>query len=271
MATWVGSVNSSVGDIQHLVVTRFNCRIGDTARGLDDRWLARRLHIFERICVPSVRAQTAPHEWVVLADVGTPTRWKAKIEELARGTYRIEWVCGEFSPGLVRAFVERSPARIVISTRLDSDDALAPWTLERVQQIANTGYRGVVTMPIGQQISNDVRYWRLYVNNPFISLVEHSQRQRRGVYGVNHWDLSPERKRVVWSLKPAWYQLLHDDNLANEIRGIRVADWKHPLRSLRHQVNDLGDLAQTLRTEGSAFRRFQGGVLNQHRRDPPIK
>ena len=124
--------------ITHLVITRLNLTVDfDAARDtLDVGWLRSRLEPFARFCHPSMRIQDAPHRWLVLCDEETPA---VVLEELS-GFAGVTPVLLPRPHGLdtLGAVVAREVETDghLLTTRLDSDDALAAGHLARVQAAA---------------------------------------------------------------------------------------------------------------------------------------
>jgi GT2 family glycosyltransferase len=213
--------------LEHFVLTRFNVSVGPVSRGLEAEWLAPRLRLFEQWCLPSMRAQShRGSRWLVFCHDQTPEPWRSRLEALARDSFEPIWLDEEFTPERASHHTRlRTQAGWLATTQLDNDDALAPSFVARLQPWfdrvpADADGRGeVVGFPIGAQVAGQRWYRRVYPNNPFQTLIEPTD-QARTVYGLTHWDLRDERTHLIWS-QPAWLQVVHGQNLANEIRGVR--------------------------------------------------
>ena len=69
--------STACGPVKHFIITRFNLRGSDpsSVRMIDDGYLAQRLDLFERFCLPTVRNQTVQDfRWLVLFAEDTPVR-----------------------------------------------------------------------------------------------------------------------------------------------------------------------------------------------------
>src|SRR5208282_1904259 len=56
----------------HVLLTRFNVRLSSPETPPSDDWIAHRLDLFQRYCVPSVASQTVQDfRWIVLIDSRT--------------------------------------------------------------------------------------------------------------------------------------------------------------------------------------------------------
>ncbi|OHV70656.1 hypothetical protein LCM4577_00270 [Mesorhizobium sp. LCM 4577] len=129
------------------------------------------------------------------------------------------------------AFVQAdTDAAFVCVARLDSDDALAPDFMERVDHYARREIaRGTVgeqplyiAFPQGQNF--DVATGRYtqhdYVTSAFGALVETRSPAMKGVYSDHHQKMSARYNTVVASAHGAqWCIVVHDNNVANVLRG----------------------------------------------------
>lgn len=214
---------------EHVLLTRLNVRLGAGQAAPPDEWLAARLTLFRDFCLASVeRQKRRPHHWLVFCDARTPESRRDDIEKLsADGAFRPVWLDGPFDAvAASRAVTAAGAGRAehLITSRLDCDDALAPHFTETVQrQFAPGREPYFVNLALGYQMSAGRFYLRPYLANPFISLVE---RRSPGcpwdtVYCRPHHLVTDQRLVQVRS-RPAWLQVIHGGNLANQVRGFRV-------------------------------------------------
>jgi hypothetical protein len=212
---------------RHFIITRFNTRIADSTRGLDPDWLGHRLTVFEDLCGPSVARQTVREfEWLLFFDNRTGDAVKGRVSDLARRLrFDPVWLDGEFSAGVAgEAVLARLSGQThVVTTRLDNDDAIHPDFIRRVQ--AEIAHRpAYVNFPLGCQLAGGEFYLRPYLGGPFLSRIEPAAARIGTVYEARHWRPEEHRPRQLWTRQPAWLQLVHGHNLANETRGI----WTRP-------------------------------------------
>jgi hypothetical protein len=170
--------------VQHLLKTRFSVHLGgDLPLG----WLRERVELLRRFTLPSVAAQTtSAFTWLVLCDEATD---RSILEELHAEEERLPALrvalTGDDRTALdvVRAAVDPE-VDVLITTRLDSDDAIADGYLEAVQDYAASFHhsnleRLLVNFPRGYRL--DVPQRRLYesrmTNNAFHSLLERPRSQ----------------------------------------------------------------------------------------------
>lgn len=219
--------------VNHLILTRFNPRIGEGLRGLDEDWLEARMALFEDFCAPSVTRQTCQDfTWSVFFDVRTPTTVRQRIDELAeRFRFETVWLDGEFSFAVATEELRRraQPGDLAITTSLDNDDALHPRYVAMTQEHFEGASPGFLSFPHGAQLAHGHFYRRLYLGNPFLSRLERVDDDLSTVYDVEHWLPQDYRPKFVWTREPAWLQVVHGGNLANDLRGV----WVRPISMAR--------------------------------------
>jgi hypothetical protein len=207
--------------VSHYLITRWNVRgFGGLYR--DPDWLAERQWLFESFCLPSVRRQIARDFcWLILVDVETPPEVRAW---LAGCDQRIQLVPVGADPRertlAIRAVIRSGSGERVITTRLDSDDAIADNHLHAVRA-HDWGVRCFVGFEYGLALDHRTgQLWlRRYRFNPFLSLVE----PRDGAESVHVKRHDRVRSEELMSL-PAigWLQVIHGRNLANTPQGSPV-------------------------------------------------
>jgi hypothetical protein len=221
----------------HLVLTRFNLRTSVTGgRDVTARdWLLDRLALFETFCLPSMKAQTASHEWLVWFDSGTPSEIRERVD--SHDGYTPIYVDGTLGDEAMRETLAGrvpSDATHLVTTRLDNDDAVAESFLARVQLAAVHQPRpAFLNMAFGYQWQDGRFYYSIQRSNPFLSYVEPVRRgeARLGIQSVAHGNHDRIRKtgdlRQIWA-PPSWLQVLHGGNVANEFKGLRRVTGEPP-------------------------------------------
>lgn len=183
--------------IQHLLETQFSVRMG---RDLTPVWLEERLDLLRRFTLPAVAAQTTDaFTWLLLCDETTDPEALAQLraEERRLPSMRVVMTSEDRRPlAAVRAAV-RSDADVLITTRLDSDDAIADGYVEAIQDYADSFHRSrqehlLVNFPRGYRL--DVPQRRLYAdwmqNSSFHSFFERPGRDLpRTVRSTGHSSL----------------------------------------------------------------------------------
>lgn len=218
--------------VQHFIITRFNLRWSTDAAGdsqIDPLLLARRLELFERFCLPTVRGQTRQDfKWLVLFDSQSPGPVKARIEAYARWP---NFVPVYLPPGMehvgrhvVRPYLDGSP-QTVITTRLDNDDGLCRTYVENIRRHENVARRTVLQFPSGYVWHRERIYLDRQECNAFTTLVEPLEAGVNSefftIYKGSHSDLYRLGPVVDVSGEPGWLQVIHGANVENAVRGVR--------------------------------------------------
>lgn len=220
--------------VTHVVLTRFSLRSNTVGfRGeWPPGWLERRLELFERYCLPSVLAQTTQDfTWIVFCDPLTP---EGVVERLRGFSDRITVAeCRPMSsqrgnhPDDLRdldRYVDPA-SEVVISTRLDSDDALNREAIAQIQSHARTFLESsddllLHTFPLGCKLDvvNRLVYRSRYQQNAFLSLFERPGNDIQGVMRMSHTKLEQfcPLERDFGLL--GWLQVLHTGNVSNQLR-----------------------------------------------------
>ncbi|WP_140752278.1 glycosyltransferase [Mesorhizobium sp. B4-1-3] len=229
-------------ELKKYIAIRYNAPTGfkpsrwkGTGRAnLDPVWLVERLALFDTYCAPSLENQSMRDFTVLVAfDADTHENYIRMVCDCVAGI--------DVRPVLVRpgeghnerfnAFIQAdTDAAFVCVARLDSDDALAPGFMERVDHYARREIgKGAVSeqplyiaFPQGQNF--DVATGRYiqhdYVTSAFGALVETRSPTMKGVYSDHHQEMSARYNTVVASAHGAlWCIVVHDNNAANVLRG----------------------------------------------------
>jgi len=205
----------------HILITRINLRQPNP------EWFAERLPLFQRYCLASVQAQhIKPTAWLLAIDKRTPIPYRKVILQDVPATplfTRHETFVAD-----VRRWIRSNISTPwIITTRLDSDDALHPLFLSDMQA-ASRPKRELLSLPHG---------WATYMGNyynwkwhsAFVSLVEQNNDRAATVQKGAHDKLQFRYPYRVLGKQRRWLYVMHDSNLsgAAKIRqitkkGIRV-------------------------------------------------
>lgn len=225
--------------VQHLVETRFSVWMRPGPPSFERGWLEERLALLRRICLPSLAAQTTEaFTCLLLCDEATPADVLATLREHERElpTLQLVLTSGRRPPlEAVRELV-RTDAEVLITTRLDSDDAIAVGYLEAVQDYGAAFQRSrlsrmLVNFPRGYRFHNPTGtfYERHMWTSPFHSLFERPRQgevatvfhtSESGLYRKshgNHMMLHEYQLTHQDESMPAWLQVLHDGNVQNRV------------------------------------------------------
>lgn len=186
-----------------LLLTRFAAAIGGKAPSAS--WIASRWELFERYCLPSVKAQTfAGFVWWIYVHQGCDP---AVAQRLCGYDHRINVMHTDYRslPGL--------GSGPVVTVRLDSDDALSATALERIVAAAQNRKRAtLIDLPSGYHVSHGKQRAYYGKGGAFKALVEPNQ-PRVGVY-VESCDTIAKRFPTV-TVKAPWLRVVHGGNLRN--------------------------------------------------------
>jgi hypothetical protein len=215
--------------LDHVILTRFNLPSAGH-EGLvraQENWLRDRVALFERYCLPSVRAQTCQDfTWIVYFDPQSP-RWLLEwaSEHRARGDFHV--IYRDSVPHAVllediRAALPGDPGDALLTTNLDNDDSLARDFVARLQEASHPAERAAVYVGDGLIVQGERLYRRLDPHNAFCSVRETWSSP------VTCWadwhNLLPNRMpAVVLRGDPGWLQVVHGRNVSNRVRGRQVA------------------------------------------------
>jgi hypothetical protein len=219
--------------LDHVLLTRFNLPSPGRESQVrsQEGWLRNRVDLFERFCLPSVKAQTAGNvRWIVYFDPESPSWLLDRIPQLACD--------GDFVP-IFRATVNHAelvadlldvvgePRERLITTNLDNDDGLAVDFAERLQQKAATPLgRTALYFSRGLILAGKALYLRTDRRNAFCSVVE-SWEEPATCWADWHNLLGKSMPVMEIPGPPAWLQVVHGGNVSNRVRGRMVSSLVH--------------------------------------------
>lgn len=224
----ISARSKSLAEFTHILLTRFNVQLFAGRPRPTDDWLRNRLVLFRRYCVASVVSQsTRQFRWLVFLDEDSPPWFREEMHRLSDEVgIETVYVEGIFASEIVaRAVQERADTPYVITTRLDNDDAVAVDFLETIQRQFDHQGHAFIDLLNGAQYASGRFYLRPYPLNPFVSLVEKVTSDLPMTVLVGPHQLLGELGPVVdvRTSHPAWLQIIHGDNVENEIVGLRAA------------------------------------------------
>lgn len=199
------------------------------SRPLTSAWLEERLDLFGRFCLPSVSAQTTENfVWTLFCDEATDDDVIARLREHAAElpNIRVVETGADRDHNSAIADLFDPTADVLITTRLDSDDAIADDHLASIQAYAESFHRSthwdlLVNFPHGYRL--DTRSGELFEDwMPFSSF--HSLLERPKAYAAKtvmhsgHARLHYEHPTQQDESLSRWLIVVHGDNLVNRIR-----------------------------------------------------
>jgi hypothetical protein len=215
-------------DADLMLVTRFAITRGWKTPGwAQPGWLDDRLRLFERFTLPSVATQTVPFDhWVIGYDPAIPDHVKSRLAELTAGLPVIALEIqrlrnqGDWVDAIDKLAPRGRP--LLLSARLDNDDALARTFAARLLDQAQEGRLGFFNFTTGFQLSRGRLYAVLDPANPFIARLESTDGRIESSSAVPHHRVGEFGEVHQIGGRPAWLQVIHGRNLINAVSGSRV-------------------------------------------------
>ena len=223
--------------VPHVLMTRFNLATPGREAAIRNKpdWLATRFRLFEAFCLPSVAEQsTRDFTWIIYFDKDTPQAFKDRVADLQKAVPFEAYYTGLFpASGWPQSLTEVLGARlgavppVVLTSRLDNDDALARDYMERTAAAAV----GQVAAPrVGIVITNGYirsatsAYRISHPCNAFASWLERVDQQGGPLtaMGISHVDAADFGPLLQVPGPGGWLQVVHGGNVSNKVRGVRV-------------------------------------------------
>jgi Putative rhamnosyl transferase len=227
--------------LEHFVLTNFNVSRNDASRDRDNRpvdrdgdpvrtpeWLEERFALFERFCLPSLLGQTClDFTWLMGYDaVGTPPEQLRRLRAHEASFENLRLVEEPISFRQAIADSVNTRGRRLLTTRLDSDDALHRTAIGVLQRHAGGGDPEFLNLPLGYCYSHPDGRIRLlrHESNHFLSLAENGDGgPPRTALRVSHNAASTFAPVRQIGERPSWLQVIHGCNMQNSFGGARCA------------------------------------------------
>ena len=212
----------------HFILTRFNLAIRGRI-GLEPEWLNHRFELFERFCYPSVVGQSNQNfKWLVFFDSRTPEVFKNKVREYSQYqnfvpvyTDGYKEILSLYKKAILNHLEDGS--EYLITTRLDNDDAIFKDFVKTIQDNFNEQEFEFISFSNGYVWYNHKIYSYKYLANPFTNLIEKinglTVNGIKTAQCITHTKLASIAKQL--NTRAAWLQVIHENNQANRVRGIR--------------------------------------------------
>lgn len=234
--------------MDHVILTRFNLPSpgAESVVRAREGWLTERIGLFERYCLPSVRAQTSRNfTWLIYFDPESPTWLKERIAthgDTYTPVFRESVSRDDLVSDITALFPERGDE--LITTNLDNDDGLAANFVARLQAEVPRAPRTAYYLANGLVKSPDGLYLHHDRDNAFASIREPWDAP---ITCWADWHNRLHRHAAVASLggAPGWLQVVHGGNVSNRTRGRLTAP--SPYRPLFGEaLNDVPEPAQSV-------------------------
>lgn len=169
----------------------------------------------------------ANFQWLIYLDEQTPDVFKARLER-ARAIVPFEPIfVGPFRAGLAAIDVRKRLATEegrLLTTRLDNDDAVSSDFLTLAQSHAERFPDGtIINFRDGIALQDGALFAASDTSNPFTSLVE-SAKDAETIWAAPHTELAQRFPLRQVICEPCWLQVVHGENVANRVKGRRLAD-----------------------------------------------
>jgi len=205
----------------HFLLTRFSVPSpsGDEP---NDNWLQERFKLFERYCLPSVQAQTCQSfRWGVLLGPSAQDWVIGRLRALGIAQENMVVSPDWRSESVAREWIQRYRCHDdVLTSRLDSDDALSIRYIQRLHSIRNLESPTAVNFNRGLQVTPNGLLRVRDPHNPFISLFMNVGTKFQTVLAFDHDNVATRFPTRQIGGQPGWLQVIHGSNLANQPRGL---------------------------------------------------
>lgn len=224
--------------VRHIIITRFNLIVNKSEpvpKNLSDDWLDQRFKLFSSFCFPSVKNQTNQNfQWFVFFAHNTPEKFRVIINRCAEEFDRFVPVFTDkpaYKAATYLSEIEKSLVvsdRVLITTRLDSDDALGRDFVRNIQSAQCDEDDYFIYFSFGNQydLINKLLVSVKNDSNPFLTRVETKSEccDFKTVFAVESHNSVESSKRIILKNKNMWLQVIHNSNILNSLsrRGLPV-------------------------------------------------
>lgn len=215
--------------VNHVILTRFNLPSAGVQTIIRERegWLRERVELFERYCVPSVKAQTTRNfSWIVYYDPASPAWLRDQISVHANvGTFIPVFRESASTDEILRDIrrVSESNANDLLTTNLDNDDAIAVNFIAQVQAAQTTASTVAIYLENGLIRRGSRLYTHRYRRNAFNSVRTPWEDPVATCW--SEWHTHFDNRMPVVEVKgpAAWMQVVHGMNVSNRVKGRLVS------------------------------------------------
>jgi Putative rhamnosyl transferase len=214
---------------QQLLITRYNVVFEAAVQaGVDPfspDWMQHRDMLFRRYCIASVRHQThQDFDWFILFHPETPREYFDFL-----GGIGIAIFARTTEEAIMTIQNEYIRSDIVVASRIDNDDAIAPEFMRRVRDTfdaaVRTGFSDgqdfLISFRNGIVAHVPSQRWRprSAISAPFLTLVEHlpTGKNWRSPLGMSHNEAPNLFPMMSMDNKtPMWACIVHEQNISNQ-------------------------------------------------------
>lgn len=219
---------------KHFLITLFNLKLWDSDKGniatCTDLWMQKRFALFEEYCLPSVSQQTTSNfTWLCLLDEGTSQVYKERLESYRKQVPQLtpcyfnseqskEWKA--HVKDIVSSLLDDED--YVITTNLDNDDSISKYLLEDIQnEVDKRQQTGLYTYVDGLQYFPHLKLLLKmhYPHNHFLTYVEDAHSDFKTTIFIRHAEARKKMQNIIdIKGKPYWMEVVHSNNVTNELR-----------------------------------------------------
>lgn len=215
-------------ETNHVFLTRFNVPTPGYERLVraSEGWLEKRIALFERYCLPSVRNQyNRNFEWIIYFDPESP-RWlmdriaAANADHMFTVILRSEVSRQDLLHDI--AAVVKHRGTHLLTTNLDNDDGLASDFSQRLHAVAPLPVSTAIYFDNGLIRTDEALYSHKDPSNAFCSVM--SPWHALDTCWAD-WHNRLEQSMPVMNLAgtPAWLQVVHGLNVSNKVHGHQIS------------------------------------------------
>lgn len=214
-------------NFQHFLITRINVdwhisRPRSRSERNDIDFLNYRLDIFEKTCHPSIQAQTnQAFTWLILLDSETPTIIRERVESYCSKGRIIPVYIDQKDTLLetIKDIIKKSisnPATHLITTNLDSDDAVSKNFIAAIQNEFRSQDFEFINFPFGYlyQVKQQQLFLRNWSTAPCHTLIEQYSNFKTAIQ-YRHIEIENHPNRQVMT-DPLWLMTAHDMNVRTQ-------------------------------------------------------
>lgn len=205
----------------HFIITHFHTT--HPARNYlgSEAWLRHRIPIFEKYCLPSVLNQTRrDFTWVLLCSSDSPPWLVHYLQTLPLENKQVVPLdVPATSEAIAPVIADMAAEDLVITTRLDSDDAIANTFVDRTRAVRSQSLPYVVNPLLGLRLTASGLLRASDPGSPFATMFE-GRRNVQTVFCESHHDLHLKFDVIQLRDSVTWMQVIHDRNVANVAAGL---------------------------------------------------
>jgi hypothetical protein len=207
---------------EHFLLTRFSVRFTAEQPSQPREWLEYRLAFFRELAYESVTHQVGapPFRWLVFLDAQREPWFEAAIDELAEGVFEPVWIERPFFEEVREQVTQRATGPYVITTRFDSDDAIARDYIARIQAEFEPAEKLFLNFQNGLQVDRRGRLFSFqHPSNAFVSLIEEREPEEllATTFITAHGAVNAFADVREVKAPPTWLCVVHGANLLNAI------------------------------------------------------